>query len=160
MYIIGEPAPFKIVLALPGHIQHNDPSAVIFELLLPLFIITIVAAMEVEHVLRDKDEFADTVLIQDIGYVPAHRHDVILNRVVPFSQQFNDRVMLFIVSKQSSCTMCVSQIRPTEDGCSNYRQFERIQIHYRFFCKKGKTHLLRMCRDAANCNMVLCPAKY
>ena len=97
---MGKPAALKIVLALLGHIQNHHPPVIVFELLVPFFIIAIVAAMKVEHVFRNENEFVDAMVEKDIGHIPSHRHDIILDRIVPFAQQFYDGIMLFVISKK------------------------------------------------------------
>ncbi len=98
--IVRQPGLFKVVLALCRHIQYHHPATGIFQLFPPFFVIAVVAAVKVQHILGNKNEFADALVKHDIGDIPAQGHDIVLDGIVPFAQQFNDGIALLVIGKQ------------------------------------------------------------
>ncbi len=98
--IVGKPGLPKVVLTLQRHIQYHHPASGIFQLFPPFFVVAVVAAVKVQHILGNKDEFADALVEHDIGDIPAQGHDIVLNGIIPFAQQFNNGIALFVIGKQ------------------------------------------------------------
>jgi hypothetical protein len=91
----------EIILRLLRHVQTNDPSNRVGNLFKPLFIIILIPAVKIQDILRDKDKLRDAELKESVGNLPLEIHDVILDGIVPFSEQLDDNVVLLIIRSKT-----------------------------------------------------------
>jgi len=88
------------MLTLFRKIEHIYPSTIIRDLILPVFIVTIITAVKIQYILCNEYEFIDTLFIHDIGDISPECHDIIFNGIIPLPHQFNNSEMHIILYEE------------------------------------------------------------
>jgi hypothetical protein len=57
--------------------------------------------MKVKYIFTDQNIFGDPLLLQKFYHVTLQVHHIIVQAVIPFPEQFNDAIMLFIADIQN-----------------------------------------------------------
>jgi hypothetical protein len=87
----------EVLLGGPGHIEGHDPAILFAYLIVPFLVIFFVAAVEIEYVLCDQYVFVNAFLVQEIHHFALHFHDIVLDGIVPFADEFYDGEIEFVI---------------------------------------------------------------
>ena len=80
-----------------SEIDQSDPA--VFHILKPLFVVGIVGGVVVEHIFADHYKLVNAFLDEDFEYLAFELHDVVVQRIVPFSHHFDDGESLLVVGE-------------------------------------------------------------
>lgn len=79
-------------------IQSDHPA--VFNVLEPFLVVAVIGSVEIEDVFADKYELVDSTADENIGYLTLQMHDVVMNGVVPFSNEFKDAKACFVIGEK------------------------------------------------------------
>lgn len=77
-------------------IEQCDPAPFIMHFFGPFGIVIVFSGVKVEDIFPKKDEFGDALFHQRVSHIALQVHDVVMQGVVPFADQF-DQGILFVV---------------------------------------------------------------
>src|SRR5690606_23352446 len=72
----------------------------ILNVLKPLLVIAVVRRVKVEHVLPDHDKLVDSRIHHEVDHFAFEQHNVVINRIVPLSDQLDNGVSAVVIRKQ------------------------------------------------------------
>src|SRR5690606_11719556 len=99
MYVVIYALRFKLLRDMLSEVKSYDPA--IADIFIPLFIIRVACAVIVEYILSDKQELLNALSNHHVNDFPFEEHDVIINRIIPFADKFDDCEALFVVDIQN-----------------------------------------------------------
>ena len=85
------------------------PTVAVPHIFVPLLVIGIVVAVEIQYILTDGNVFIDAVMRVVVNDLPFQVHDVVVHTIVPFANQLQDGVTGVVFYKQD---LGVQGIRP------------------------------------------------
>ena len=81
---------------LPG-IQKIDPTIFFCNIVEPFFIVTVIIGMKVQHIVAQDDELSNSISDQWVHRLPFQIQDIIIQAVVPFSDEFYKTELSFVI---------------------------------------------------------------
>lgn len=87
-YIIIQVCMNKFLQHMLSEINKGYPS--VSHIIKPLIIIIIIGVMEIQNVFTNQDEFCDPVCHQYICNIPLQVHDIVVQAIIPFTNQLDD----------------------------------------------------------------------
>jgi hypothetical protein len=80
-------------------VEPDHPTALFFDLLGPLCVVLLAAGVQVEKVVADEHIALNTFKEHGVDYPPFDLHNVVVKRIVPFSDELNDGASLGVIHK-------------------------------------------------------------
>lgn len=81
-------------------IQKANPTAFILNIIVPFFVITVIGAMKIQHIFTNKKKPVDAITHHVIDDFPFEVHDIVVQAIVPFADEFNDGKPFIIIGKE------------------------------------------------------------
>jgi hypothetical protein len=99
VHVIVDAVLAKLLQHMVAEIEHRNPA--VFAFLVPFFVITVVAGVEVQYVFTDQNKFRNALLHHQLRHLTLQEHDVVVDGIVPFTDHLDDGETLFIVCKEN-----------------------------------------------------------
>lgn len=96
--IIVQPVFAELTLDEVPQIDQGNPA--VFYVFKPFGIVIVFRAVEIEQVFRKQHKTGDSCAYQHIDHIALQEHDVIVQRIVPFAEEFDDGKALLVMGVQ------------------------------------------------------------
>ena len=81
-------------------VQKADPAVIFGDILVPFLIVTIVRAVKVQDIFTNEDIFVNARFHHGVDHFPFQEFDVVVQAIVPFSDQFDDGETFVIIREK------------------------------------------------------------
>ena len=88
----------EVVQHMLAEVQQGNPSIQIIHFFKPLFIVAIVRAVIVEHILTNQNKARYAAIDHFFNHIALEGHDVVVEAIVPFSDELDDTVPFVVVA--------------------------------------------------------------
>lgn len=89
---------FELLSNMVAEIDSCDPA--FLNILEPFLVVSIIREMVIEYIFPDQDELIDAVAQHMLDDITFEVHDIIVYRIIPFADHFDDTVTQVVVSKK------------------------------------------------------------
>ena len=90
----------KLFHHMLSKVQQRNPTVGIGDFVEPLFVVAVIARVEIQYVFANEDEPLDPFRHEGFNDVALEGHDIVEERVVPFSDEFEDGEPFIVVREK------------------------------------------------------------